>query len=383
MSDIIILNDYQFEDLIFSELELFQQFLITDTPDIDDDEYKVTYTPNLLVYSHEYLNCIYKFDTLDVESNCYLDDGEIIFSSKQNKWLYFNINNKNIKIQDYGIVYTDYFNYNLFEKIDTLISECNDQAYYKKNYRYIKDSNLFEFYLLIPFDNGYLLYIIKDDIASYSWNTTNDIYVINKEVNGIMRISEISNFQILDSITKDLKGSKDFDYYMNTIIPLHRITYKNFDKHEITMYELFNEIEKKEIRRFFKPIYENKEYEFKSYLKNIFYNKDYHLSGLMNYVYNSKLDRETLICERRKADAVYKYTFGISLINIYTGEICKDCSLTDIEYRDAEGLIYNSRMVRMSTFYTLLDGIYVESNSSEVTQLRQRCQLLRKLEGEL
>ena len=389
--NIQMVKSNEIENLDFSKLKLFQQFISMDNINYSEKEKEKDYNSKITttIFCNVCMDCIYHFESMSIDTSCCThisdyDSNEIhstSFSTDMDDFYYLNINNKNIRVPQFR---KHNFDLHFAEVVDILISESNNQIYCKDFYKL----NNHEFDLLIPFDNGYLLYKIDNNILpkEYHWKTTLQMFIINKNLtkvyildrevrqqNMLYTIQDILNeIQNLD-ITKD---SKYFDYYMNTIIPLHEITFKEFDKYENTFYELFNEIKPNEIKKFFKPIYENEKYNFKVYKMNNMLN--YYKYSTLFQMYDKNIDDKILKNEKRKSEAVFDYLINKSRIDIYTGEVCENKYLK-LVYRDSEGIIFNNRDYSSYMYYILLDNIYVIANRIESREISNRKGLLDKL----
>ena len=368
-----IIKPNEFENLDFSKLNIFDKFLLVDE---NEDDIQVSFMSNI------YFNCLYEFNYMYISYGLYTNKNknEVEFNWNEDLEYYLTIDNKNIKL--YESESFDASN-DLLEKFYILLSECNNQIYYKK----FVNVDITQFHLLIPFDNGYLLYITEDMIITdtYYWNTQTSCYLIDKDISDIRYLRENNKHCILNEIKKTniVKDSKYFDYYMKTVIPLHKITYKNFDKHENKMYELFDHINKRQIRKYFKPIYKNEKYQCEFYLKNILSASPYLLETFYSKFSKDIIDKNIIEKEERKARSVYQFLIGELPINIYNGKLRKNISKLystncELEYKDAGGLIYKTSYYS-NRYYVLLDNIYVAASSKEAEEIIARKNLLNEL----
>ena len=373
-----IIRSKELSNVNFGELDKFHQFVLIDE-EIESNGMK--YNPTSLCFLAEnHMDCLYQFEKQSI--SLIFNDNQFgdRYMSKINKKTcnYLTVNDTNIELENIDKIHS-YFDF--IDLLKTIISEQKSEVKFKKIY--YKNSNQYEFYLVLPLDDNYLIYNINNFIKPHNnyWGTVTYCYIVNKDFNYTCSIVETCYGDILEKIKEIgiIKDSKEFDYFMNTILPLHKtnhVNYTNYDKYKKVFHEVFNEIEPSDIDNFFKPIYINEDINFKAYLNNImlFRSNDYKII----YIYDGLSD-EILEREKRKTRAVIEYSKHTDNIDIYSGELITPSSDLELKYKEHNGLIYVNKRSSLYIYYTRLDNIYVPATDDESKEIFERYNLIIKL----
>lgn len=444
------------ENVDFKSLQVMDQIITLRGTELelgDTNKYKQINDIETFFLSSKLLNCLYSFDkyetnfsidmepeeydfnkheyTSEIDESEYEDeDGNVInypysyytdieSSNSYNKYLL--IHDKPFKIKDYTIM----GNLKHLHDDAKYVQECNlkfvinklknRQSLYNDiphNGVSINNNDII-FYLMIPFNEGYILYMISHNIDANElyWKITDDVYFVSKDYD-IIRLN-CNEYKLLKCFSEldEYKYSYGLKNFIKEIWITVDYDIKNYieDPSSIVKFcEPFKYYyEMSEIYKFFDIIYENKEIGFKGYLPSIhtygfnsknckysydkeLYNKRKVDSGngeLYDWRYK---DKEIEKCCRITDNIVlYLKNLNNSFLNPKTGEIRKnDRYEIKQKYEDAESKILEKSSLdtkfgsKEELYYIKINDYYVKAYYEEINEINERIKVMEELTKE-
>ena len=197
---------------------------------------------------------------------------------------------------------------------------------------------------------------------------TQEYFIFNKEKQICFHLNGKLNTDKLIGLLEQLdcnKNSSNFDKFKETykIVNYDIEDYLNDDSilEEIkNFYSIIPELSDK-IDKFFKPIYQNK--DFKSYLNTRYnhYDKD-------NECINIILNKKNVEINKRIAKTIKIYLLRDTIINPYTGELLSDNH--EKIYEDAEHIIIESKNWNINHYYKKYNNIFIRANKEEKKEIK-------------
>ena len=312
-----------------------------------------------------------------------LIDYELTFNNKQPYFSSDNnfeqqhfllVDNKPIKIYIESIY--DFFNgysNKYLNKFNELIRSNKDMFY---TFEYGTDNEQFNYYFTCNIsDNLYFCYLCNNEIIDYNWTLNEHIYLINFNDRKYYILNECDINKLLKALSKSHSN-----LYLDKFKEAYKIIQydvedylKNKDSLNdvIDFYLNIPFLEKSDIEKFFKPIYENE--DFKSYFSSRYESK----------ILNENIcisNKNKLKLNKRITDSIKEYLLQYSnnKINPYTGELISN----DYEkvYEDSEHLmIQNKYLFDHIKYYKKHNNVFIEADYKEELEIKDLKETIDKL----
>ena len=357
------------DEIDISKINLYTQLLML-TP-LNNGYEKIT---NILVQRMLFNNNLYCMEFIETGIEEFENQRVIDYS---NDFIYLlNLNNTKIKldiknIYDKNLIYKDNIINSKFSNILPTVYNNSKKITCNKITNYVRNNCNYIFSLFVSCGDYNIFIVLETEINLKNYNIQSQSYTYIYDDNYVARVDGLNIIDILKEMDF-VKESDDFYLFLKYLIvyDINIKEYINNDHVKNAMNEIYD-MNNIQIAKYFKPIYENKDYDFKAYFSYTTFVSE------LYYKYDDKnIDDEILKNEKRKAEAVFRYITEQSQIDIYTGNLLTD-HVKQV-YTDYNGKVLKDRFNRLY-FYTKIDDIYVISNHDESCDITSRYRLMEKL----